>query len=156
LGWLLSYGKKPQNSHHNRAHHPTACTERTPIYHGKGCSGRFFADSNGRHCAQHPFGCGNALVLNWDDMGVGLCLRLCSFVQNELACYTMMPMDLMVAGFVLLQGSMQRGVMTADWMTLSSRLRMSPLRTTTIALCIIFFIITMDMPQHLFFPITAE
>ncbi len=28
-------------------------------------------------------------LLNWDDMGVGLRLRLRSFVCNELACYTM-------------------------------------------------------------------
>ena len=46
-------------------------------------------DDNGRCCALHPFGCGNVLVLNQDDMGVGLCLHLCSFVQNELACSTM-------------------------------------------------------------------
>ena len=49
----------------------------------------FLPDSNGRCCAQHPFGCGNALVLNRDDMGVGLRLHLCSFVRNELACCTM-------------------------------------------------------------------
>ncbi len=49
----------------------------------------FLPDSNGRRCAQHPFGCGNALVLNRDAMGVGLRLRLRSFVRNKLACYTM-------------------------------------------------------------------
>ena len=49
----------------------------------------FLPDGNGRSCELHPFGCGNILVVNRDDMGVGLHLRLRSFVRNELACYTM-------------------------------------------------------------------
>ncbi len=34
------------------------------------------------------FGCGNYLVLNWEDSGLGLCLCLGMMVQNKLACYT--------------------------------------------------------------------
>ncbi len=49
----------------------------------------FLPDGNGRSCASHPFGCRNSLVLNRDDLGVGLHLRLRSFVRHKLACYTM-------------------------------------------------------------------
>ena len=49
----------------------------------------FLPDGNGRSCGLHPFGCGNSLVLNWEDSGVGLYLRLRSFVHHKLACYTM-------------------------------------------------------------------
>ena len=49
----------------------------------------FLPDGNGRSCGLHPFGCGNSLVLNREDSGVGLHLRLRSFVPHELACYTM-------------------------------------------------------------------
>ncbi len=48
----------------------------------------FLPDGNGRSCDLHPFGCGNSLVLNWDDYGVGTVLWLCMFVSDELACYT--------------------------------------------------------------------
>ena len=48
----------------------------------------FLPDGNGRRCALHPFGCGNVLVLNQEDMGVGLRLHLHSFVRNNLVCYT--------------------------------------------------------------------
>ena len=48
----------------------------------------FLPDCNGRSCELHPFGCGNSLVLNQDDYGVGMVLRLRMFVCNELACYT--------------------------------------------------------------------
>ena len=48
----------------------------------------FLPDSIGRSCELHPFGCGNSLVLNRDDYGVGIVLRHCMFVSNELACYT--------------------------------------------------------------------
>ena len=49
----------------------------------------FLPDGNGCHCALHPFGCGNVLVINRDDMGVGLRLHQRSIVRKELACYTM-------------------------------------------------------------------
>ena len=49
----------------------------------------FLPDGNGRSCELHPFGCGNILVVNRNDMGVGLHLHLRSFVRHELACYTM-------------------------------------------------------------------
>ena len=48
----------------------------------------FLPDGNGRSCDLHPFGCGNSVVLNWDDYGVGTVIRLCMFVSDELACYT--------------------------------------------------------------------
>ena len=48
----------------------------------------FLPDGNGRSCASHPFGCGNSMVLNRDDLGVGIHLRLRCFVRHELACYT--------------------------------------------------------------------
>ena len=48
----------------------------------------FLPDSNGRSCSSHPFGCGNSMVLNRDDLGVGMHLRLRCFVRHELACYT--------------------------------------------------------------------
>ena len=49
---------------------------------------RFLPGSNGHSCELHPFGGGNSLVLNRDDCGVGMVLRLCMLVSNELACYT--------------------------------------------------------------------
>ena len=49
----------------------------------------FLPNGNGHSCELHPFGCKNSLMVNHDDMGVCLCLRLCLFVQNELACYIM-------------------------------------------------------------------
>ena len=50
--------------------------------------GVFLPDGNARSCGLHPFGCGNSLVLNREDLGMGLHLRLRSFVHHELACYT--------------------------------------------------------------------
>ena len=48
----------------------------------------FLSDSNSHSCDLHPFGCGNSLVVNRADMGVGLCLRLHSLMKHKLACYT--------------------------------------------------------------------
>ena len=48
----------------------------------------FLPDGNGRSCVSHPFGCVNSMVLNRDDLGVGIHLRLRCYVRNELACYT--------------------------------------------------------------------
>ncbi len=48
----------------------------------------FLECSNGRSCELHPFGCGNSLVLNRADWGVGVRLRLrMTNAANELACY---------------------------------------------------------------------
>ena len=44
--------------------------------------------NNGRQCNVHPDGCGNSLVLERADNGVGMELRLRMKVPNELACYT--------------------------------------------------------------------
>ena len=48
----------------------------------------FFPCDNGRSCNMHPFGCDNSLVLNREDYGVGMLLRLRMMVPNELSCYT--------------------------------------------------------------------
>ena len=48
----------------------------------------FLPDGNGRSCELHPFGCGNSLVMNRDDYGVGMVLRLRMMVRDELARYT--------------------------------------------------------------------
>ena len=48
----------------------------------------FLECNNGHNCKLHQFGCGNSLVLNREDCGVGLCLRQRMMVQNELACYS--------------------------------------------------------------------
>ena len=41
-----------------------------------------------RTCDLHRFGCGNSLVINQDDYGVGMQLRLRIMAPHELACYT--------------------------------------------------------------------
>ena len=43
--------------------------------------------NNGRKCDVHPDGCGNSLVLERSDNGVGMELRLRMKVADELACY---------------------------------------------------------------------
>ena len=48
----------------------------------------FLPDGNGCSCELHPFGCGNSLVLNRDDYGVGMVFRLHMLVSDELTCYT--------------------------------------------------------------------
>jgi hypothetical protein len=48
----------------------------------------FLPCGNGQSCDMHPFGCGNLLVLNQEDYGVGMLLRLQMMVPNELSCYT--------------------------------------------------------------------
>jgi hypothetical protein len=49
------------------------------------------SDNNGRSCALHPFGCGNIVVLECADGGVGMLVRLCMLVQNKLACFAINP-----------------------------------------------------------------
>ena len=48
----------------------------------------FLPDGNGQSCELHLFGCENSLVVNQADRGVGLCLHLHLFAQNELTAYT--------------------------------------------------------------------
>ena len=48
----------------------------------------FLPRDNVRSCELHPFGCGNTLVLNREDGGVGMCLRMRMSAPHELACYT--------------------------------------------------------------------
>ncbi len=48
----------------------------------------FLPCDNGRSCELHPFGCGNSLVLNRQDYGVGMLLHLRMMVPHELSCYT--------------------------------------------------------------------
>ncbi len=83
--------KTHNTSEHNKSQHifipainPETAMERIVLV-------GFLADNNGRNCELHPFGCGNSLVVNRDDGGVGLRLRLRSFVEHELACYTINP-----------------------------------------------------------------
>ncbi len=79
---------KSRKTHIKTGHNTPQHSETCLINHGKDCSCSFLPDGNGRSCVLHPFGCGNILVLNQEDLGVGLHLRLCSLVRNELACYT--------------------------------------------------------------------
>ena len=51
----------------------------------------FLECSNGRTCDMHPYGCGNILVLEHPDNGVGMVLRLRMYVRNELAAYSLNP-----------------------------------------------------------------
>ena len=48
----------------------------------------FLPCDNGCSCELHPFGCGSILVLNREDGGVGMHLRLRMTAPHELACYT--------------------------------------------------------------------
>ncbi len=48
----------------------------------------FLPNDNGRSCFVHPYGCGNALVLEADNShGVGMKLRLRLVDGSHLACY---------------------------------------------------------------------
>jgi hypothetical protein len=51
----------------------------------------FVNSNNGCRCDLHPDGCGNYLVLERDDHGVGMELRLRMKVVDEMACYTFKP-----------------------------------------------------------------
>ena len=51
----------------------------------------FVESNNGRRCDLHPDGCGNSLVLERDDHGVGMELWLRMKVVDEMACYTIKP-----------------------------------------------------------------
>ncbi len=48
----------------------------------------FVESNNGRRCDLHPDGCGNSLVLERDDHGIGMELRLRMKGMDEMACYT--------------------------------------------------------------------
>jgi hypothetical protein len=86
--WLQSYAKKQSNSQHNRPQQNTTPNNPCKIVMERIVLVGFLPDGNGRSCELHPFGCGNSLVVNRADGGVGLRLRLRSFVKHELACYT--------------------------------------------------------------------
>ena len=86
-GWLRSYTHFPLNSHHISitTDHNTQMSLKTMeriVLVG------FLPCNNGHNCELHPFGCGNSLVLNRDDCGVGLLLRLRMTAPHELAGYT--------------------------------------------------------------------
>ena len=51
----------------------------------------FVESNNGRRCNLHPDGCGNSLVLEREDHGVGMELRLRMKAIDEMACYTIKP-----------------------------------------------------------------
>ena len=69
------------------------------IYHGAttpppGCRiviVGFLTDNNGCSCALHPFGCGNIMVLQSTDGGLGMHLRIRMIVPDELACFAINP-----------------------------------------------------------------
>ncbi len=76
----------------------------------------FLPDGNGRSCDLHPFGCGNSLVLNRNDYGVGTVLRLQMFVSYELHVTPSVMMVLMDAAFVSHLVNLQQGKMGVGWM----------------------------------------
>ena len=84
-GWLLSYVENPKNSHASPLH-----KKHTTILLPMNCIVLvgFLPCDNGRSCELHPFGCGNSLVLNREDNGVGMRLRLRMTAPHELACHT--------------------------------------------------------------------
>ena len=47
--------------------------------------------TKGCSCTLHPFGCGNIVVLDHAVGGVGMLVRLRMLVQNELACFAIIP-----------------------------------------------------------------
>ena len=51
----------------------------------------FIMTNNHQAWDMHPYGCGNKLVMETDNYGVGLLLHLCRMVPHELACYTILP-----------------------------------------------------------------
>ena len=51
----------------------------------------FIETNNGCRCDSHPDGCGNFLVVERFDNGVGMELRLRMKVADELACYVIKP-----------------------------------------------------------------
>jgi hypothetical protein len=51
----------------------------------------FIETNNGRRCDSHPDRCGNSLVVERFDNGVGMELRLRMKVADELACYVIKP-----------------------------------------------------------------
>ena len=83
-GWLLSYVKNPKNSRASPSR--TSTTHLFPM--NRIVLVGFLPCDNGRSCELHPFGCGNSLVLNREDNGVGMRLRLRMTTLHKLACYT--------------------------------------------------------------------
>ena len=81
----------------------------------------FLPDNNGCNCNLHPFGCGNALILNCDDWGVGIHLCLCMIVEHELLSYTITVTVQIFVVFVSPQGSTQLEIKVCAWMVLSRR-----------------------------------
>ena len=53
----------------------------------------FVESNNGLRCNLHPDGCGNSLVLERDDHGIGMELRLRMKAVDEMACYTIKSDD---------------------------------------------------------------
>ena len=82
-----------------------------------------FLERNNRHsCELHPFGCGDSLVLNRDDWGVDLHLRLCTMkAANELACYIISSNGSDGVVLVSQQESMRLETMDLGWMGVSLR-----------------------------------
>ena len=95
--WFPSYIIFPRNSphivmcgdtHQPKQHRTTAKTEQIMAYEVVLVG--FLPTDNGRSCSLHPFGCGNALVLERDNShrdGMKLQMRLVD--KTNLACYEM-------------------------------------------------------------------
>ena len=94
----------------------------------------FLPCDNWRNCELHLFGCGNSLVLNRDNRGVGMLLHMQMTAPHKLACYTM---------FVLLHGRWWLGIMHVGWMVQLSLLVLSSCQTTRIAACGVSITMTM-------------
>ena len=80
-GWLSSYAFLPRNSTHNTYQHNIKIIMIRIILV------RFLPCDNGWSCELHPFECGNLLVLDREDYGMDMLLRLRMMVTNELSCY---------------------------------------------------------------------
>ena len=84
----------------------------------------FLPCNNGQSCEMNPFGCGNLLVLNQGDYGVGMLLQLRMMVTNELSCYTINSNCANGVVFVLLCMNTPPWRMGIGWMEPPSALLM--------------------------------
>ena len=116
----------------------------------------FLPNGNEHSRELHSFWCRNSLVVIWDDMGVGLHLRICLFVQNELACYIMNNhgSDGCHVCFTGREYTVRDNV--AIWLALLCLLWRSLWQTTRIALCIFSSTTVVVMHTHFFFLIAAK
>jgi hypothetical protein len=78
------------DTHHSQQHQIAAKTSLIMAYEVVLVG--FIPTDNGRSCSLHPFGCGNALVLERDNLhGVGMKLRMRLVDKTNLAGYDIHP-----------------------------------------------------------------